>query len=107
MGYPIIAWGRDVEGQISGVPEGNDFIDVAAGKYHGLAIRSSGSLAAWGYNDYGQCNVPEGNDFIAIAGGSRHSLALRSNGSLIGFGDNAQNQIDVPEGNDFVAIACG
>jgi hypothetical protein len=107
MGYPIIAWGRDVEGQVSGVPEGNDFVDVAAGKYHGLAIRSNGSLVAWGYNDYGQCNVPEGNDFIAIAGGSRHSLALRSNGLIVGFGDNTLGQIDVPEGNDYVAIACG
>jgi hypothetical protein len=105
-GYPIIAWGLNNYGQLN-VPEGNDFVDVAAGKYHGLAIRSDGSLAAWGWNAYGQCNVPEGNDFIAIAGGSRHSIALKSDGAIVGWGDNTQNQIDVPEGNDFVAIACG
>ena len=104
MGYPIIAWGQ---GQVGGVPEGNDFIAVAAGKNHGLAIRSSGSLVAWGSNSSGQCNVPEGSDFIAIAGGAQHSLALRSDGSLVGFGNNALGQIDVPEGNNFVAIACG
>jgi alpha-tubulin suppressor-like RCC1 family protein len=107
VGYPIIAWGRNTEGQVSRVPEGNDFVDVAAGKYHGLAIRSNGSLAAWGYNDYGQCDIPEGNDFVAIAGGKYHSIALRSDGSLVGFGDNSQNQIDAPEEKEFVAIACG
>ena len=107
MGYPIIAWGRDNEGEVSGVPEGNDFVDVAAGKYHALAIRSNGSLAAWGWNDYGQCNIPEGNDFIAIAGGVRHSISLKSDGSLVGWGDNELGQIDVPAGNDFVAIATG
>jgi len=106
-GYPIIAWGYDSSGQVSNVPEGNDFVDVAAGKYHGLAIRSDGSLVAWGSNSYGQCNVPGGNDFIAIAGGSRHSIALKSDGSIIGWGDNTNGQIDVPEGNDFVAIASG
>lgn len=107
FGYPIIAWGYDNHGQVSDIPDGNDFVDVAAGKYHGLAIRSNGSLAAWGYNDYGQCDVPEGNDFIAIAGGSRHSIALKSDGSIVGWGDNSFSQIDVPEGNDYVAIASG
>ncbi|MBN2018599.1 MAG: hypothetical protein JW749_00045 [Sedimentisphaerales bacterium] len=107
MGYPIIAWGDDTDGIVSNIPDGNDFIEVAAGKYHALAIRSSGSLAAWGWNSYGQCNVPEGNDFIAIAGGVRHSIALKSDGSLVGWGDNGSGQIDVPEGNDYVAIAAG
>jgi len=106
-GYKIIAWGNDGDGIVSNVPEGNDFVDVAAGKYHALAIRSSGSLAAWGWNDDGQCNIPEGNDFIAIVGGVRHSIALKSYGSIVGWGGNAYGQINVPEGNDFVAIAAG
>jgi len=106
-GYKIIAWGNDGDGIVSNVPEGNDFVDVAAGKYHALAIRSNGSLAAWGWNTYGQCNVPEGNDFIAIAGGVRHSIALKSDGSIVGWGSDTYGQIDTPEGNDFVAIAAG
>jgi len=107
LGYPIVAWGDDSDGIVSNIPEGNDFVDVAAGKYHALAIRSDGSLAAWGWNDYGQCDVPPGNDYVAIAGGSRHSIALKSDGSLIGWGDNSSGQIDVPTGNNYVAIASG
>ncbi len=107
LGYPIVAWGDDEDGIVSNIPEGNDFVDVAAGKYHALAIRSDGSLAAWGWNSYGQCDVPPGNDYVAIAGGSRHSIALKSDGSLIGWGDNSNGQIDVPAGNNYVAVASG
>ena len=34
------------------------FVEIAAGAYHGVARRSDGSVVAWGYNTYGQCNVP-------------------------------------------------
>ncbi len=68
-----------------------------------------GSLAAWGYNGYGQCDVPTGNDFIAVAGGENYGLALRSDGSLAAWGGrgNDYGQCTVPAGNDFVAIAAG
>ena len=72
-----------------------------------LALRSDGSLAAWGYNLQGQCNVPAGNDFVAIAGGGYHSLALKEDGSLAAWGGNWNGQCNVPAGNDFVAIVGG
>jgi hypothetical protein len=36
----------------------------------------AGSLVAWGWNFYGQCDVPEGNEFPAIAAGGCHNLAM-------------------------------
>ncbi len=68
---------------------------------------SGGTLAAWGSNDYGQCDVPSGSDFVAIAAGGNYSLALKSDGSLAAWGYNGNGQCDVPAGNDFVAIAAG
>ena len=59
------------------MPAGNDFVAIAAGGRHSLALKSDGSLAAWGNNDYGQTNVPPGNDFVAIAAGYLHSLAIQ------------------------------
>ena len=85
------------------VPAGNDFKAIAAGGYHSLALRQDGSLVAWGWNDYGQCDVPEGNDFVAIAAGHWHSLALRADGSIAAWGRRA----DAPVGKDFVAITAG
>jgi PKD repeat protein len=88
-------------------PAGNDFVAIAAGFYHVVALKSDGSLAASGANWHGQIDVPAGNDFVTIAAAAEHNLALKADGSLIGWGDNTLGQIDVPAGNDFVAIATG
>ena len=85
------------------VPSGNDFKAIAAGGYHSLALRQDGSLVAWGWNDYGQCDVPAGNRFVAIAAGHFHSLALRTDGSIVAWGRRAE----APAGNDFAAIVAG
>ena len=89
------------------VPEGNDFVAVAGGGNHGLAIKCDGSLVGWGDNSQGQSNVPPGNDFTAIAGGAFYSLALREDGSLVAWGANHWGESDVPAGNNFVAMAAG
>jgi hypothetical protein len=112
-GYEIFAWTDDPDigdeyGQVSDAPEGADFIDVAAGKRHCLALSSDGSLVGWGYNVHGECNVPDGNDFTAIAGGTYHSIALKSDGSIVAWGWDNHGQVSgTPSGNDFVGITAG
>ena len=87
----LVAWGDNDYGQTN-VPAGNDFVAIAAGDVHSLALRSDGSLAGWGNNGYGQTNVPAGNDFVAIAAGDYHSLALKSDGSLAAWGYNGMGR---------------
>jgi hypothetical protein len=101
----IIAWGLNDCGQCD-VPDGNNFIAIAAGIHHGLALRANGSIVAWGSNEQGQCEVPDGN-YMAIAAGGYHGLALRADGSLVGWGANSVSQSNVPDGNDFVSVAAG
>ena len=72
----LIAWGSNVDGQTD-VPTGNDFVAIASGSAHNLALKEDGSLEGWGFNGDGQADVPAGNDYIDIAAGSSHSLALR------------------------------
>ena len=102
----LVGWGNNGNGQ-STVPAGNNFVAIAAGYTHSLALKSDGSLVSWGDNSFGQTNVPAGNDFVAIAAGDFESLALKSDGSLVGWGNNGSGQTTVPAGNDFVAIAAG
>ena len=70
-----------------------DFVAVAGGKRHSLGLKADGSIVAWGYNDYGQCDVAAPNaDFVAVAGGDCHSLGLKGGapacpGDLDGDGD--------------------
>jgi len=75
----------------------------------GVSEGSDGSIVAWGYNEYGQCNVPVPNEgFVAVAAGSIHSLGLKADGSMMAWGYNAQGQCNVPAPNEgFVAGAGG
>jgi hypothetical protein len=84
-------------------------VAVAGSWSHSLGLKSDGTIVAWGYNDYGQCDVPAPNaDFVAVAGGRYHSLGLKSDGTIVAWGRNDQDQCDVPAPNaDFVAIAAG
>jgi hypothetical protein len=67
------------------VPAGNDFVEVATGSWHCLAIKADGSVVAWGRNLHGESDVPriissrkKSNVVaIAIAGAEGfHSLAI-------------------------------
>ena len=74
---------------------------IAAGSRHAVALKSDGTVWAWGENSYGQCGTP--NDYAkngentpvkvsalsnvtAVAGGGYHSLALKSDGTVWAWG---------------------
>jgi alpha-tubulin suppressor-like RCC1 family protein len=81
---------------------------VSTGKSsnHNLAIKSDGTLWAWGYNFYGQCGNNSGTDIHApiqigtatdwkeVTCGMFFSLAIKNDGSLWGWGTNAFGQLN-------------
>ncbi len=101
------AWGLNGDGQVTGAPAGGDYIAIAAGDAHGLALRSDGVVVAWGRNDNGQCNVPIGV-YREIGAGADFSLAINSDGAIVAWGYDGRGQVSaVPEGRDFVAVDGG
>ena len=128
----IRAWGSNGAGQLgdglsgnSPVPESvenlTDVIAVASGGAEGvgytLAVKSDGSVWAWGNNGVGQLGNPNvkgqsavpapvtgfgsGSGVIAVAAGDGHSLALKADGSVWAWGNNGVGQLGTggPEAN--------
>jgi len=123
----VAAWGYNANGQLgsggisttatpsavntSGVLSGKRVVAIAAGQNHSVALLSDGTVAAWGYNFYGQLGdsgnatstVPVlvnrdpgvllGRTVTAIAAGQVHCLALCSDGTLASWGANSDGQL--------------
>jgi len=78
---------------------------IAAGSYHTLAIKSDGTLWAWGYNYSGQLGdgttsnkttpvqIGTGTNWSQIAAGGYHTLAIKSDGTLWAWGYNSYGQL--------------
>lgn len=104
----IVTWGDDFirTNAPTGLP---DIKAIAAGYQHALALRSNGTVIAWGDNSLGQTNVSaNATSIVAIAAGEYHSLAVRSNGTVAAWGLNNNGQTTVPaSATSVVAVAAG
>jgi len=101
---------RNLPVQVVG-PQGSGFLTdvvaVSAGRYHTLAVRSDGSVWAWGNNDHGQLGDgtwkhhaapvrvvgPDGQgwlaDVVSVGAGSTSSYALKVDGTVWWWGGAA------------------
>ena len=118
------AWGNNHDGQLGDQTNGNDrtrpvkviglrrakIEAIAAGASHTLALKSDGTVLAWGYNRDGELGNGTNEDnpspmrvkdfhdptshlsgVRAIAAGSAHSLALKDDGTVWAWGSNASD----------------
>jgi hypothetical protein len=54
-------------------------VAIAAGYYHSVALLANGTVAAWGWDGFGQTDIPAGlANVTAIAAGEDNTLALKS-----------------------------
>jgi len=88
--------------------KGKTVVAIAVGTYHCMALSSDGTVAAWGYNGYGQLgnnsttlssapvavnttsgvSALYGKSVASIAAGDNHSLALCADGTVVAWGYN-------------------
>ncbi len=74
-----------------------------------LALRTDGTVRAWGNNTYGQTNLPLGlSNVVAIAVGETHRLAVRADGTVAAWGSNLYGETKVPANlSNVIAVAAG
>jgi len=114
----VVAWGSNSYGQLgdgntekSKTPvavkglTGVTAISVGAGGSHSLALLGSGTIVAWGNNQFGQLGdgTEENSDVpvavsglsgvSAISAGGRHSLARMANGTVEAWGSDELEQL--------------
>ncbi len=85
----IVGWGRDTFGEASNVPDGNDFVNIAGGQNHSIALRPDGTVEAWGRNNWGQGSVPaelDGEVVVDVKAGYAHNLVLKDDGTIVVWG---------------------
>ena len=106
----VVGWGEQV---FNSAWNEEPFVEVAAGEGHTVARRSDGSVAAFGWNDGGQCSVPAlpaGLTYVEVAAGDIHTVARCSDGSVVAWGWNNYGQCDVPAlpaGLTWIEVAAG
>ncbi|MCL2013887.1 MAG: chitobiase/beta-hexosaminidase C-terminal domain-containing protein, partial [Oscillospiraceae bacterium] len=77
---------------------------VSAGSFHTMAIRTDGTLWAWGNNEYGRLGDGTANDrhspekigddtWQSVSAGGEHTVAIRTDGTLWAWGRNSSGQL--------------
>lgn len=122
-------WGGNTYGQTT-LPSGiAEVSQIACGDYHSVALKvgypyngrgwdftnsvfktpTSGVVAAWGYNGYGQTTVPANLIAKAIATGAGHVLAVKEDGTVVAWGWDYAGQVSaIPSGlTGVVDVAAG
>ena len=120
----VLAWGNNASGElgdgsapndqhtpvtVSGLGAGTGVVAVAAGASHALALKSDGTVLAWGNNASGQLGTGDapndhllptpisglgfGSGVTAVAAGDTYSMALKSDGTVLAWGNNASGQL--------------
>ena len=116
----VLGWGNNNSGQVGnfstvdqltpvgvfGLGSGSGVIAISAGGSHSLALKSDGTVLAWGGNNSGQLGngtltgsvVPvqilgAGSGVVAVSAGAAFSMALKSNGTVLTWGNNASGQL--------------
>jgi hypothetical protein len=99
----VVAWGNNYCGQARVPADLGSVTSVKAGGNCSLALRSDGTVVAWGAFDV-RCVYPATvsaglSNVVAISAGSGHCLALRADGTVAAWGgENYYGQTNVPPG---------
>ena len=99
---------RNTPVQVDNTNLASNIVAITGGGLHGLALKTDGTVWAWGLNSNGQLgdgtninrntpvqvdNTNLASNIVAIVGGGYHSLVLRTDETVWSWGDNYYGQL--------------
>jgi len=102
----VIGYGDNTYNQLD-FDNWSDIIQVSAGGFHTLGLKSDGTVLAVGYNNLGQTNVSSWTNIVQLSGGRYHSLGLKEDGTVVCVGENEYGACDVSTWLDITQVSAG
>lgn len=102
----IACWGDDSHGQVSGTPQGNDFVLIGSGHRANCALKSNGQAVCWGDDSYGVVRfTPSHDQFTWVGAGNAAACGIKIDGTVecwghdmcVGRNDCSGHHFDVPD----------
>jgi alpha-tubulin suppressor-like RCC1 family protein len=94
----------DVQAVMTPIAGLDNLVSLAGGGLHAAALKSDGTVWAWGYNAFGQTGADPGNweipkrvvgieDVVAVSAGGYFTTMLKSDGTVWGVGRNYNGEL--------------
>lgn len=106
----IVGWGSVFTGSPNPPLGLTNVAAISGGDNYSVALRTDGTVHAWGWDAFSRLNVPAGLSNVAqISAGGFHGSTLLTNGTVVNWGDSFfDSSVNVPAGLSNVAdIAAG
>ncbi|QJW35784.1 cell wall-binding repeat-containing protein [Cellulosimicrobium protaetiae] len=107
----VVGAGPDGAGEdaVPPLPSGVWYTEVAAAYRKFAALRSDGTIAAWGDGSTEVPALPDGLRYVDLVAGEYHFLALRSDGRVVSWGTRSCGEGDLPvsASTPYVALSAG
>ena len=84
---------------------GSDWASVSAGDAHACGMKTDGSVACWGGEEWGRATPPAGS-FGSVSAGALHTCGLKADGTVVCWGDSELGQTTAPNGS-FASLDAG
>jgi alpha-tubulin suppressor-like RCC1 family protein len=125
LGWPVLGLGKlSKQTRLQRIGNDTDWVSISSSSAHNLAIKSNGTLWAWGENCHDQfgvgtagktnpmSNIPipsaPGHDWQQAVAGGYYSVGLKKDGTLWAWGNNWAGQLGTGSAsNSFVPVQVG
>ena len=93
LAAPLAQAGTGTPHPISRTEGASRVMAVTAGSRHTCALQPDGSVACWGWNDFGQAPASVAGPFLAVSTGYLYTCGLKPDGSVACWGYNGDGQL--------------